>query len=585
MTLTHPAILLNDEFITANQLHQLHNGHQIVINEGKYGLQENGSLSSYFSYKYNVLAYPLLLPLLSLPVYWFIDLTGEHFVFLILIAWTVIALLLILFIHNFFYKYSYIGNVRWTPIATGLIILIFFINLYYYTSFPVDDPFNNFPEVIAIVFVNVLLLSLSGVMIYEINRTIFEKPSFSVFASLACLFSSSYFLWATFCKDHILVLTIFLAILLCLVRFFKGNDYWYIFLAFLLCGTLAWQRPELALWSFLVVCCVWGYTLLRVLTEREISRQLLAVLCLPLSTLFGGLPFFLNNYFMTKNFFMPPQSVYLPDTVVALSLNESQHLPPFTGVKAPQAFSMFIPAIPSSPLTTVFEFFRIFFYPENGSIGIFAVVPFAFTLLIIGVVYYSLKKIQFTKEEKKFLIIMVLMSSAVFLTYFNLSHFLNTDHGMAPDIRYLSPIYTPLMLIGFIILRKTEIFPDDLSIIFQELFCIGVFGLILSQVLLPPFYSQISWISQSSAFLGKFFSLYSVSLVILTVGIFFGRNLLKPGKEILRYLILLLCITPFFWQVNIIMMYPLYYRYCGYSFWIPIMNGIWKIVLIFASIF
>jgi len=31
LTIAHPAVLLNDEFITTNQLHQLQAGHQIVV--------------------------------------------------------------------------------------------------------------------------------------------------------------------------------------------------------------------------------------------------------------------------------------------------------------------------------------------------------------------------------------------------------------------------------------------------------------------------------------------------------------------------------------------------------------------------
>jgi hypothetical protein len=36
ITVSSPALFINDEWITANQLHQLNIGHQITINEGKY---------------------------------------------------------------------------------------------------------------------------------------------------------------------------------------------------------------------------------------------------------------------------------------------------------------------------------------------------------------------------------------------------------------------------------------------------------------------------------------------------------------------------------------------------------------------
>jgi hypothetical protein len=37
ITFAHPSILFTDEWITLNQISQLHDGHQIIFNEGKYG--------------------------------------------------------------------------------------------------------------------------------------------------------------------------------------------------------------------------------------------------------------------------------------------------------------------------------------------------------------------------------------------------------------------------------------------------------------------------------------------------------------------------------------------------------------------
>ena len=36
ITISHPAFLLTDEWVTANQLSQLNEGHQVILNEGKY---------------------------------------------------------------------------------------------------------------------------------------------------------------------------------------------------------------------------------------------------------------------------------------------------------------------------------------------------------------------------------------------------------------------------------------------------------------------------------------------------------------------------------------------------------------------
>jgi len=104
MTFAHPAVLLNDEFITTNQLRQLHDGHQIIINEGKYGLGEHGNMSGYFGAKGNILAYSLFLPMISLPAFWMIDILGQQIAYFILILWMMTALILLLFINHLFPK-------------------------------------------------------------------------------------------------------------------------------------------------------------------------------------------------------------------------------------------------------------------------------------------------------------------------------------------------------------------------------------------------------------------------------------------------------------------------------------------------
>jgi hypothetical protein len=59
LMITPPGLYTNDEWITANQLHQLDIGHQVTFSEGKYGVTANGTVSAYFTYRQNVLMYSL----------------------------------------------------------------------------------------------------------------------------------------------------------------------------------------------------------------------------------------------------------------------------------------------------------------------------------------------------------------------------------------------------------------------------------------------------------------------------------------------------------------------------------------------
>jgi len=583
LTLAHPAILLNDEFITANQLRQLHAGHQIIINEGKYGsANETGGMSGYFFYKSNILAYTLFLPLISMPAFWAIDIFSEQVGYLVLVLWTITALILLLFINRFFQDFSFIGRWQWTSPAAGLIFLVFFINLYYYSSFSVD-PLYNYPEILAIVFTNIILLALSGMLIYEINRTIFEDPAFSFFGTMVCLFSSSYFLWSTYCKDHILVLACFVPIVLSLVRFVRTDEYWYLPLAFLFAGLMAWARPEIALWIFMVICGICGYTLFRFRRTDRPGYHPLAVLCSPLFTLVGALPFFFNNLLMTKNFLLPVSSLYLRDESTSVAMNSSQSLMTSTGVSSLQSvLTMFLPKIQNSPLETLGDIVRIFFIPQTGHMGVFTIVPLFLVMLIFAGILFIFKKFRFTPEEKKYVTLLSLISAAVFLTYANQIHILNTDPGITPDIRYLSPLYFCLSLVGLIILKKSNLLPAGMVQNIKQLFTITLVGAPLSVIALSFAYTlDPKNLGTGNIAFEKFFTLFIFSLIILTLIVLFYGSYCHWDRQLYSYPILLLCSIPFFWQVNATFVYRAFSGFAGHIFWIPVVRVFWDLIMFY----
>jgi hypothetical protein len=582
LTLAHPAILLNDEFITANQIRQLHNGHQIIVNEGKYGLGEYGNMSGYFSNKGNILAYTLFLPMISLPAFWVIDIMGGLFSYLIVILWTITALILLLFINRYFPKFSFIGRWQWTPVMVVVTFLVFFINLYYYSSFTVDSV-NSYPEILAIVFTNIILLAISAMLIYEINRTIFEDPSFSVFGTIVCLFSSSYFLWSTFCKDHILVFACFVPVILCLVRFVKTDEYWYLPLAFLFSGLLAWARPEVALWVFILTCGICGYTLIRFIRHDRHDYHPLGIFCAPLFTIIGALPFFLNNLLMTKNVLLPVQSLYLREPgSAALTINSSQSLMYSTGVKSLQSvIIMNLPGIPKSPVETISDLAGIFFYPKTGNASISALIPLFVVMVIIAAILLANKKMSFSPEEKKMIILALLISMTMFLAYASTLHILNTDGGITPDIRYLSPVYLPLMLIGLILLKNVNILPNNPADSIKRLILVCSVGLVISLVLLPLAYAPSLFFDTilHAPALGKFFSLYALAICLLSTGVILYYIVYRHKTIICEYLVFLLCSLPFFWQVNEILALRSFSGFAGHIFWIPVIRIIWDLIV------
>ncbi len=67
LTFAHPQFFVTDEWITANQLAQIHSGHQVLVNEGKFGVLLDGRITTYMKAKNNLLGYTIFLPLISLP--------------------------------------------------------------------------------------------------------------------------------------------------------------------------------------------------------------------------------------------------------------------------------------------------------------------------------------------------------------------------------------------------------------------------------------------------------------------------------------------------------------------------------------
>lgn len=441
LTFAHPVLTMNDEWITANQMVQLHSGHQVLINEGKYGLYQNGSISKYFEIKSNVLAYPLFLPLISLPTFWLIDITAEHFVFFILFLWTIIALLIILLLDIFFRQHTFIGKWRWTPALVIAAFLLFFINLLYYSSFPVEG-IDTFPEVEAIVFTNIILFSLMAVMIYEINNVIFDDLAYSLFGTAVCISSSSYLFWTTSCKDHILVATIFIGIILCIIQFQKIKDFWYLPLAFILSGLLAWARPEFAIWIFLMLL-VFCVSIFLKYQKTGIKKQEKSLLFwAPLFTIIGALPFFVNNYMVTKNFLIPAWILWEQDALpVAVSSSLSEPLTPGNGNMIQSIWTLMFKMISINPNTFFSDLFGIFFHPLNGSVGVFPFVPLFVITSILIIILTLCKKMQFSPQDNRYLYPLTLMAIGVFLAYFVRISSMNVSHGMTPDMRYLSPLY------------------------------------------------------------------------------------------------------------------------------------------------
>lgn len=580
VTFVHPSLLLTDEWITVNQLSQLHDGHQVILNEGKYGSYENGTISSYFTNRNNYLAYPLFLPLISLPAYWLVDIFGDSLIFFLLYIWTFLLIMIGLLINGYFTEYTHIGKYRWT---TGLFIgafLLFFLNLFVYRPFHIAD---TYPEFITIVLTNIVIFGFLAVMVYEICRTIFKDPGFTLFGTVVCLACSSYLFWTNFCKDHALIAFLFTAVVLMVVKYLSGTDDHYLQGAFVIVGLLAWARPELALFVFLALCIVVVYLYITRKSGLLQKSNPVKMLTTPFFTLIGAIPFFINNYLFTKNMFVPAWILWKTNstttTTVTVTAAGASTAQPVVSDTLGSLISLFMSTINIQPASFFSDLYGVMLNPQNGSMGIFPLVPLFLVALFLLPLVWTLEKIHVSRAEKYYFIIMSLLALGVFLAYVRGLSGMNTSVGIAPDMRYMSPIYLPLDLLGLMIIRKIPSISEKPSQLITWMGITWVVVIPISLVLISHYYPRAQDWTDIFPLLDLFISvtvflLVGLFLLFLITGIVYKIPMV-PARLVLA----LLCAVPFIWQIDATFIARLSGAGLGgYSFLVPVIFRFYGLV-------
>jgi hypothetical protein len=570
ITFVHPQLLITDEWVTVNQVSQLHNGDQIIFSEGKYGSYQNGTPYEYFKAKQNYLAYPLFLPILSMPSYGLLDLFGNYFIFFVLYLWTFILLAIAITLNTLFPEYTRIGKWRWT---TGLIIgtfVLFFLNLFLYRPFTIAG-YNAFTEIAAVAFTHIILFSFLGLIIYETCRLIFENQEYALFGTLTCISCSSYLFWTSFCKDHLLVAFLVAIIILLLVKLWSSEDVLYLASAFLATGLLAWARPEVAFGIAVMLCILVLYILIFMKSTISKAKERYLVLISPAFMFIGAMPFFINNYLFTHNIFIPSFVVWSNSTtpstaVIGGATIAHQSTPGSTGTLLVFLQSIIV----IDPATFFSDLYGVLFNPASCSVGVFLLIPVFLVAVLLVPILIIYKQIIFTSKDLQLIGILLLMALGISLVYLGRISTMNNDWGITPDIRYLSPVYLPLTIIGLLILRKIPELTDRPLDLIK-----GMFG---TWIILIPILSAFIGRSMESTntwydifpVLNAYFSLaiYGVIVLFLITAIYsiiFSKTAI-PAKIFL----ILICAVPLVWQILLTFVVRNFATGLGgYSFWIP----------------
>ena len=577
LTFAHPQFFVTDEWITANQLAQIHSGHQVLVNEGKFGVLLDGTVTNYFKAKNNLLGYSIFLPLISIPAYWVVDWMGNQFVYGILILWTFIP-----FCIGILLKYSMndprtFGNWKISSILFITSFFVFFINLFYYIPFAVSGK-TTFPEALAIVFTNSLFYALLAVLIYCILLEIFADINYSLFGTFICLSGSSYLVWSTSMKDHMLVALLYGALLVSVVYYFKRHDRWFFPVSCIIIGLIAWARPELALPTFVGTVAFYWFTYGSIISRPNHLKDFIFIICSPLFVLIGALPFFINNYFITKNPLLPTWAVWpilnTPGYTLGI-IASSGSLASGSINPVEKITQIFISEISIQPETFFNDFYGVLLNPQNGSMGVFALTPlFLIALFLIPIIIVT-ENHSFSKEEKFLLFSMGLFSFLVFAAYVYQIPGLNASVGVAPDIRYLSPAYLSLNIFGLIIFKKIPELSKNPRTLLKLLLPSWAIIIPLIIVFNTSYYPDpgMSWPAifyplDTIASLMIYFLIF-VFLSLYLSGVFFKKQ--NPCWKLL--IILAILSIPFVWQVITSVNVCVYGRGLGgFTMWIPIVR-------------
>jgi hypothetical protein len=565
---TIPKIYINDEWITTNQLAQIDQGHQVITSEGKYGTYENGTPGNYFISHNNGLGYTLFLPLISLPALKCINFFGDTFLFFLIEFWTLLLIVVVLFVREFFPEYVGKSKYNWTNITIIVAFIMFLGNLVFYQPFILTGNTAH-QEVAAIALTNILLLSALAVILYSIYSTMFQSSRISLSATIISICCSSYIFWTTNAKDHMLMAFLFGVLIYCGIKYIYTHDRWYIPALFITIGWIAWGRAETAVPLFVAfIILVIPKCIMTCWIDKNLKSGAFFFFS-PLFTLIGALPLFTNNFFISGNPLISTWVAFSSRSVQATSANltVSQNIQTGSTYLLHMASSQYSLSIQNS----IFDLLGILFLPKTSSIAILALCP----VIIIGLALAILYKIYWRNlelTEKKSILFLAAISVLIFIAYIRALDGMTISFGITPDMRYLSPVYLPFGIIGVMLIKKCGILPrfskegfTVFVIVFSEIVTILITFILLFKPVDNNFQFFVSTISET-------ISCIVYALIILCILVFFLFRNENHRKEYCNLILHAVIVVPLVWQLSIIFISSCGINYDGYTYWLPVVK-------------
>jgi len=550
----YPTIYITDEWITADQLNHLITNQNLLFGYSPYGA------SDYAASHHDTLCYTLALPIVSLPAYYLFSLFGDDFRLAVLLLWSALLLALLLMIEFWFPQYARWRGIPWTwagIISWGVLLIL---NAALYRPFwfvrgihPYDV--SVYPEVAAIVFTNSIAFALLAAVAFLIFREVLGSDRWGLFGLAATVCCSSYLFWSGNAKDHALVALLFAVALYCFTLYLTRENILYLFGSFVAVGWTAFARPELGP-ALAAGFFLFGVAVAAGKGQWEIGKAVLAAVGVPL----GALPLLVNNWGLSGS------PLVLPWTAGYAS----------AAGKAPQGFLSTVAGhYAFSPGDLLSGLYGAFFEPARaGAAAFFQVSPLSFfALLLAGAVVYALLRRRPTGidlRDARLLAFFALAAVLVVLTYARSIPGMSASPGIIPDMRYLSPAYLPMLVIGVYALKHAGMDAEGVREALKVLFWLAVTDLPLIFVVLQViagnnFGSQVTFVTTLTY-------LFLAGAAVLYVAVIARR----ASPRLLAYAVPVLMFFPLAWELVVDFRFA---TSCweGYHFWLPVVEYIWYI--------
>ena len=532
LSITGAGVFVDDEWVSAQQLKQLGEGHQIVTNEGTYGYYANGTMGKYFEYRDNRFMYTMALPIVSYPIYEIIKISGDDYTRVIFIAlWGLLGVLIFQYLYNMRKT-----SIKYMKMGIGLITLLMLINVFLYHTFPTTGKFTPI-EVLAIVFTNIILFGLLSVILHKIIDRLFENNiRFKLFAFITLLSCTSLIFWVGNCKDHVLTVLVATTILYYLIKYEQEKSMTSLSIALFLTGILAWVRVEIGAGMLL------GITLyLLIFHFKNIFSNKWT---LSMSLFVGSIPLWINNYISTGSPLIHPFSI-ANAKVYAVITGEDL------------AIYRMIEELQLNPLWTPFH---TLFTPGSGAVSLLAIIP----LVVIIIPAYILKRVKLSRTD--ILLLFIAFGTSMYYIIVT-SRFMHVDTGIMPDLRYFIFFYTALTLFMLSILYK--IMPD---LNYKKII---IYSILIMGLLFILFSAYSSTLSERGTYRDLNKVVNTLAAITMGAGVIATINDIRLNKKYLQYIIPFMIAIPMAWQLVMLFVYNTSKAH-AYPMFIPITEFIYN---------